>query len=58
MWRRVARRGEGAEEDGVPILNPDGKVNWHYTAFVMSFVVVINWTLLQVCMCVCVCVCV
>ena len=34
--------------DGSPILRDDGTVDWSTAAFVISFVIVVNWTLLQV----------
>jgi voltage-gated sodium channel len=34
--------------DGSPIVRDDGTVDWPTAAFVMSFVIVVNWTLLQV----------
>ena len=34
--------------DGSPILRDDGTVDWSTAAFVMSFVIVVNWTLLKV----------
>ena len=35
-------------DEGMPIINEQGFVNWGTAAFVMSFVVIVNWTLLQV----------
>jgi hypothetical protein len=34
--------------DGSPILRDDGTVDWSTAAFVISFVIVVNWTLLKV----------
>lgn len=35
-------------DEGMPIINDEGYVNWGTAAFVMSFIVIVNWTLLQV----------
>jgi len=35
-------------DEGMPIINDEGFVNWGTAAFVMSFIVIVNWTLLQV----------
>ena len=40
--------GEGDPEDGLPVLREDGSVNWPVGVFVISYVLIINWTLLQV----------
>jgi hypothetical protein len=34
--------------EGSPIIMHDGTVDWPTAVFVMSFVIVVNWTLLQV----------
>ena len=42
--------------EGKPILRDDGKVDWGTAAFIISYVVIINWTLLQVSLCyICAC---
>ena len=40
--------GEGDPEDGLPVLREDGSVNWPVGVFVISYVLIIPWTLLQV----------
>ena len=55
-WVRIARAPCPACSDasgeaglaGIPILQEDGSVDWGTGAFVMTFVIVVNWTLLQV----------
>ena len=34
--------------DGIPIANEDSNVDWATGAFVISFVLIVNWTLIQV----------
>ena len=34
--------------EGVDVLNDDGSLHWGAGLFVTSFVIVVNWTLLQV----------
>jgi len=38
-WRRI---------EGIPVVDASGGVDWGTGAFVLSFVLVVNWTLLQV----------
>lgn len=33
----------------LPMMDADGTVDWRVTAFVVTYVIVTNWTLLQVC---------
>ena len=34
--------------EGVPVLDNDGLVNWGVGGYIMSFTIIVNWTLLQV----------
>ena len=34
--------------EGVPVLDEDGIVNWGVGVYIMSFTIIVNWTLLQV----------
>ena len=38
--------------EGVPVLKENGDVNYLPAAFIFLFIIIVNWTLLQVCICV------
>jgi hypothetical protein len=39
---------DGGWPEAAPPLSEDGKVNWKGAAFAMSYIVVVNWVVLQV----------
>ena len=41
--------GMGWIDQTLPMMDADGTVDWRVTAFVVTYVIVTNWTLLQVC---------
>ncbi len=34
--------------EGLPAISPDGNINWGAFVFLTSYIVIVNWTLLQV----------
>ena len=50
LWLWVALTRAAASEtwvSGIPVVDESGDVDWGTGAFVLSFVLVVNWTLLQ-----------
>lgn len=50
VWREAATDSKAGSEtwvSGIPVVGDSGEVDWGTGAFVLSFVLVVNWTLLQ-----------
>ena len=41
--------GMGWADQNLPMRSPDGGINWKVAVYLVSYIIVANWTLLQVC---------